>query len=215
VLARDTWVAYAGSPQGLNPKETGEHGCLVVTVSAGGAIEVESVVTAPIGWMQLSVAASAAESVDEVRRLVEDACESARVDSAQAIVARVRVTGRTAVHAELARPGWLGELADSIRGEQASRAPWLWLDRLEDATSSPIDLTRVRAGSDFAAETVRISDELASDPTALDALLAEITGPVATTLGTAYEPASSPAQVLQRARDAALDLLLAEGGDAR
>ena len=34
VLAENPWVVYAGSPQGINPKETGPHGCFVVEISA-------------------------------------------------------------------------------------------------------------------------------------------------------------------------------------
>ncbi len=34
ILARDPWVVYPGSTQGLNPKETGAHGCMVVELSA-------------------------------------------------------------------------------------------------------------------------------------------------------------------------------------
>ena len=215
VLARDPWIAYAGSPQGLNPKETGEHGCLVVGVSTGGAIDVEPVSTAPIGWVQLTVDASAAESVDDVRGFVEEACEAARAESPQALVARIRVTGRTVAHAQLARPGWLGDLVEGLRAEQATRNPWLWIDRLEDATSSPIDLAKIRAGSDFAAETARVADDLAADPTALDDLVAQLSAPVAATLGTAYVPTLPATELLERARDAALDLLLAEGSDGR
>jgi len=214
VLARDPWVVYAGSPQGLSPKETGEHGCLVVSVSAGGAVQVEPVPTAPIAWVQLEVDATQAGSVDEIRQLLDDACEGARALATQGVVARVHLTGRSHAHAELARPGLVEQLAEELRAEQASRSPWLWLDRLDDATARIIDLDAVRAGSDFAAETVRVADALQADTTALDALVDELAAPVGTTLG-GYKPSLSSAQLLEQARDAALDLLLAESGEGR
>jgi DNA repair exonuclease SbcCD nuclease subunit len=207
-------VVYAGSPQGLSPKETGEHGCVVVSVSAGGAVQIESVSTAPISWTQLDVDASEAASVDELRQLLDDACDEVRALAAQGLVARVRLTGRSHAHAELTRPGLLAQLVEELRAEQASRSPWLWLDRLDDATARIIDLDAVRAGSDFAAETVRVADSLAADALALDALVDELAAPVGTTLG-GYQPSLAPAELLARARDAALDLLLAEGGEAR
>jgi len=101
-----------------------------------------------------------------------------------------------------------------LRAEQASFSPWLWLDRLQDATARPIDLDSVRAGADFAAETVRIADELAADTGTLDALIAELVAPVATTLPGEYTPGLTSAELVERARDAALDLLLVEGGEA-
>ena len=214
VLARDPWVAYAGSPQGLSPKETGEHGCLVVGVSPG-VVEVETVATAPIGWVHLDVDVSEAESIDDVRRLVEAACESVRGEHAQALVARVRMVGRTHARKDLARPGLLGDLAEGLRADFACRTPWLWLDRLDDSTSLPIDLDQVRAGSDFATETVRIADDLAVDRDALEALVVELAAPVAATLGGAYSPTLSSLDLLERARDTALDLLLADEADGR
>ena len=215
VLARDPWIAYAGSPQGLSPKETGEHGCLVVSASSAGTIEVEPVPTAPIGWLQLAVDVAAAAGVDDVRQLVDDACERARTGAPHALVARVRLTGRTPAHAELARPGLVDQLAEELRVELASRSPWLWLDRLEDATARPIDLAEVRSGSDFAAETVRVADGLAADAPTLEELVAELYAPVSTTLGGSYTPSLSSPALVERARDAALDLLLAEGGEGR
>jgi len=214
VLARDPWVVYAGSPQGLSPKETGEHGCLVVNVSAGGAVQVELVSTAPIAWVQLEVDVTQAGSVDEVRQLLDDACEGARALATQGLVARVRLTGRSHAHSELARPGLVEQLAEELRAEQASRSPWLWLDRLDDATARIIDLDAVRAGSDFAAETTRVADALLADAIALDALVDELAAPVGTTLG-GYKPSLASAELLEQARDAALDLLLAEGGEGR
>jgi DNA repair exonuclease SbcCD nuclease subunit len=215
ILARDPWVAYAGSPQGLSPKETGDHGCLAVSVSPGGVIEVEPIATAPIGWVQLTVDAAQADSLDGVRGLLAAACEQARAASPQALVARMRVIGRTAAHADLSRPGLLAELAEELRTEAASRSPWLWLDRLDDTTASAIDLAHVRAGSDFAAEAVRVADELEADEAVLAALVGELSAPVATTLGSGYTPSLSPTDLLTQARDAALDLLLASGGEDR
>ncbi|TLM77499.1 MAG: DNA repair exonuclease, partial [Actinobacteria bacterium] len=70
VLARDPWVVYAGSPQGLNPKETGPHGCLLVSVSRGGAVELEHVETAPVAWARLELDASETADLEGVRSLL-------------------------------------------------------------------------------------------------------------------------------------------------
>ena len=55
MLSRDPWVVYPGSTQGLNPKETGPHGCMVVELGPSGVTSVEPVETAPIGWAQMTV----------------------------------------------------------------------------------------------------------------------------------------------------------------
>jgi len=212
ILARDPWVVYAGSPQGLNPKETGPHGCFVVEVSAGGAISAEHVETAPVAWSQLELDASACADLDGVRALVSGECERLRDAEGRMAVARVALTGRSEVHDNLARGGVLAALLEDIRAEQGSADPCVWVDRLEDRTSALLDLDAIRSGVDFAAETLRVADELDGDLAHVEKLLAEFAAPVATTLPGGYTPGVSAAEALARARDAVLDELLAGEG---
>ena len=214
VLARDPWVVYAGSPQGLNPKETGAHGCFVVTAGRGGVTDVAPVKTAAIVWAQLEVDASEAETIDDVRRALVEACATVSADVACPCVARIRLVGRSRAHADLARPGLLGELAEDLRDEQAARAPWLWLDRLDDRTSRILDVAELRESADFSGELVRASDGLSTDPGQLAAVVSGLSAPLAATLS-GYSPGLSDAELLAAARDSALDLLVPEGGDGR
>jgi hypothetical protein len=73
-------------------------------------------------------------------------------------------------------------------------------------------LDAIRAGGDFSAELLRIADELSADPSALRTILDEIVEPLGVPLP-GYEPGVEPEQVLMAARDAALDLLLVQGGE--
>lgn len=214
VLAEYPWVAYAGSPQGLNPKETGPHGCFVVEISRGGATTLEHVETAPVAWAHVEVDASQAADLEELRGLLLAACETIRTQSGRNSVARIALMGRSAVHADLDRPGVAAQLFDDVRAEAALETPWVWLDRLDDRTSPLIDLDALRGGPDFAAELVRIADELAADPAALETMIASISAPLATTLS-GYTTNLVASDALERARDAALDLLLPQGVDGR
>jgi DNA repair exonuclease SbcCD nuclease subunit len=211
-LSRDPWVVYPGSTQGLNPKETGAHGCMVVDVGPGGITGVEAVETAPIGWAQIDCDVSVADSIEAVTGILGEACNAIRTGQDRPVVARITLSGRSAVHSELGRPGLLADLAQNVRQDQSLGNPWVWLDRLTDSTSPVLDLDAVRAGGEFSAELVKIADELSADPGELDALIAEITAPVATSLPD-YRPGTDPAALLERARDAALDLLLASDGE--
>ena len=214
VLAEHPWIVYAGSPQGLNPKETGPHGCLVVEISRGGATTLEHVETAPIAWAQTQLDASEATDLEDIRALLLRACEDIRTESGRHTVARIALVGRSAAHADLSRPGVAEQLFDDIRAEGAVDTPWVWIDRLVDRTSPLIDLDELRSGPDFAAELVRIADELAADPVALDKTVDELASPLATTLS-GYCRQLAATEALDRARDAALDLLLTRGDDRR
>ena len=214
VLAEHPWIVYPGSPQGLNPKETGPHGCLVVEVSPGGATGLEHVETGPVGWAHIAVDVSEAATLEEVRALLVSACTEQRIAAGRNTVARVTLMGRSAAHGDLARPGIAMQLFEDVRAEAVLADPWMWLDRLDERTASVIDLEALRGGPDFAAELVRMADELAHDPDALSTLIRDIGAPVAGTLP-GYVSTLEPADALVRARDAALDLLLAEGGEVR
>ena len=214
VLAEHPWIVYAGSPQGLNPKETGPHGCFIVEVSRGGATTLEHVETAPIGWAQTEVDVSSATDLEDVRGLLLSACESIRLSSGRHTVARIALVGRSAAHADLSRPGVAAQLFDDVRAEAVVDTPWVWIDRLVDRTSPLIDLDEVRGGPDFAAELVRIADDLVADRAELEKIVADIASPLATTLN-GYRTQLEAGDALNRARDAALDLLLAQGGECR
>ena len=211
-LSRDPWVVYPGSTQGLNPKETGPHGCIVVDVGLTGAIEVEHVETAPVGWAHTDVDVAAAESLEAVRGLLGGACDAIRAELGCPTIVRLTVSGRTPAHGELGRAGVFADLVESVRHEQSRGEPWIWLDRVADETVPVLDLDAVRSGKDFSAELVRIADDLAADPEALRAMVAQIAAPLANSLP-GYEPGAQPAQTLQAARDGALDLLLTPGGE--
>jgi len=212
VLARDPWVVYAGSPQGLNPKETGPHGCYVVEVTQGGAISVEHVETAPVTWAQVTLDASEVADLDGVRALVAGVCEQLREAEGRMVVARVALIGRSEAHDDLARGGVLAALLEEVRADQGAADPCVWVDRLDDRTSALIDLDAVRGGVDFAAEAVRVADELAGDLPQVEAALREFAAPVATTLPGGYTPGISAAEAPALARDAVLDELLAGEG---
>lgn len=199
---------YAGSPQGLNPKEDGPHGCLAVEIS-NGVVTEESVPTHSIAWAHSSLDASGLAGLGDVRGALRDECARLREQAGVPVLARIDLVGRSAAHADLARRAALRDLAADARDEQLSREPWLWLDRVRDLTAAELDIDAIRAGGDFAAQLVRLADRVLADEDALDALVGEVLDPVRKTVGDA-DPGMSNAEIVERARDVCLDRLLAE-----
>lgn len=213
VLAREPWVVYAGSPQGLNPKETGPHGCMLVEIGRSGVISSEYIETAPVIWASEAVDVSEAVDLDAVRALLVDTCEKLRDDAGgRQVVARISLGGRSPVHGDLVRPGVVEALLEDVREEQSASDPWVWIDRLERRTAASLDLEGISAGADFSAELVRISEDLAREPDALRELVDEIVTPLSTTVP-GYRPELDIAVLLEQARDIALDQLMAGGED--
>lgn len=203
-------AVYSGSPQGLNPKETGEHGCRVVTLERGRVVESHAVGTAAVVWDHADIDCAALTDIAAVREAAIEACESVRASAARPAVVRIDLTGRSEAHADLARDGVVGQLVRELREAQMDAAPWLWIDRVRDLTRPVIDIDAVRAGATFATDVLRIADAYAADPAAAEALVAEVEGPVAKALGGTL--AADPADILERARDLCLDRLLTDGG---
>jgi DNA repair exonuclease SbcCD nuclease subunit len=214
VLSRDPWVVYAGSPQGLSPKESGPHGCCVVGVSRSGDVDVEHVEIAPIAWATVELDASGCQDIDDVEHLVARACEQMRAAEQRPCVARFALTGRSTAHGALAMAGAVSDLHEAIRREEAAGEAWLWIDRLDDRTAAPLDLDTLRGGEDFAGEVVAVADDLGASSSDLDALIEEISRPVAERLR-GFAPTISPEESLRLARDRCLDALLGPGGETR
>lgn len=213
VLSEDPPIVYSGCTQGLHPGETGDRGCTVVTLDRHGAT-LERVSTARVVWATSSVAAMGLDDIDAVRgallaeidRVVRDPA----ITPGTPVVLRLDLNGRSAAHAALARPKVLDDVLADIRGAGLSRDPWVWVDRLRDRTMPAIDLDLVRSGSDFAADLVSLADTLLADREALGAYVESLAQPILGTLDAKdlFEPDAR--DIIERARDLALDRLMAE-----
>ncbi|MDY0087060.1 MAG: DNA repair exonuclease [Coriobacteriia bacterium] len=211
-LATEPPIFYPGSPQGLDPNETGGHGCIVVDVRSSGVF-TEFVETAQVVWDRREVDLTTADTIDDVLAALSMACEEVREGAGgRPTLLRMSVVGRSAAHSSLASSAAFDELVEEVRGEQMAGSPWVWLDRVVNHTRPTIDLQQVRSGADFAADLMSIVDTLAEDE--LVALIEEALGPIINA-ARGVEISVQPAQVLERARDICLDRLLEEGGGYR
>lgn len=209
VLTEQSTVAvYAGCTQGLNPNEAGPRGCYLVTV--GGGVSLEFVPTAAVVWDRRTVDATELPGVGDVRAALAEVCADVRRDAGgRPAIVRIALEGRSDAHADLARPGVLADLVDDLRAEQLDIEPWVWVDRVRDLTRQPVDLAALRESEEFAGDLVRLSDERLADAATI---VHELLAPVAEYAGRDLETSFDATSIVERARDAALDRLLAEEG---
>jgi len=213
VLSTDPYVVYAGSPQGLNPKETGDHGCCVVTLGRHGVVSFEHLDVAAVSWATADVDLAGVASLDEVDRRVRETLARVREQAGRPAVVRMRLVGRAPVHAQLMRAGVHSDLLREVQASQVADSPWIWVDRLDRATAPDLDIDAWIDSPEFAGEVVRTAARLEADPAALGALVDEILSPLVQKAGT-VEPSISAAEALRAARDRALGELVsdADGG---
>lgn len=211
ILSETPFAVYAGCPQGLDPTQSGPRGCYVVTIDVG-AVSAEFVPLAALQWHQAEADISAATRLDDVRDAIALAVDASLASVRVPVIVRLDLTGRSEAHASLQVSGALQALVEDAREEALGFEPWAWIDRVRDRSRPAIDLDALRGAEDFTGDVVRLADDLLVDTTSAAALLDEIADPLLERVG---DPTLSPdaADVLTRARDLALDRLLA--GDAR
>ncbi|HEY3316855.1 MAG TPA: DNA repair exonuclease [Coriobacteriia bacterium] len=204
----DPLAVYAGCPQGLQPNEDGPRGCYVVEAGAHG-VEERFVETASVRWARSAVDVADVGGIDELMSALGDVCDAARAEAAgRPAILRLDVSGRSAVHAELARPGVLDGVLKTMREEQLDRDPWIWVDDLRDRTRRELEADASRTRDGFDGELVRLADGKRGAPA--EAELERVLGAVTARLAARPDLDLDADAVLERARDLALDLLLPE-----
>ncbi len=201
-------IRYSGSPQGLNPKEDGPHGCWVVSMDRGSVITEEFVETSIIQWARQDLDIDDISTLDELRDALRQSCDSLRgAAGGCAVIVRIDLIGRGLVHGDMARGERLAELVDELRDEQMSESPWIWIDRVRDLTRPVVDIDFLRTTEDFTGDLVRIADGLSADSATVSKFVDEALGEIDAAFGARERDTG---KLIERARDLCLDRLLAE-----
>jgi len=154
------WIVFPGNLQGRQIRETGARGCMVVTVAGGSVAGVEFCATDVLRWARCEVDLSAAESVDVALSLVRDAlADELAVADGTALAVRIRLTGRTAAHAGLAREParWQQEIHAAALDLAADD---IWIEQIRFETRTPLDLDALRKRDDPVGGLLRSIQEL-------------------------------------------------------
>ncbi|MBA2263142.1 MAG: DNA repair exonuclease [Chloroflexi bacterium] len=154
VLA-DPPAFYCGIPQGRDPGELGARGCYVVEVDAAGRVTPRFVATDLVRWQPLEVSIADLADDEALGRACREAIGVA-ADGAdgRSLIIRLRIRGRGAMHAHLARPGY-GEDLRQLLNEEGVDAGFAWVESVADATRPDVDLDLRRETPDFVGDFLR------------------------------------------------------------
>ena len=164
-------VVYPGNPQGRHPNETGARGVYLVEVDDGGKVGLKFRPMATVRWERLQIDIDPFETEQDLLNALHQGMQGV-VDGADggSVVVRVRLTGRGELNRKLRRPNMIEDLVEAINGEWAERSPFVWCERIEDASASPFDREARLKGSDFLAEVLLTADRSKTDPELLAGL---------------------------------------------
>ena len=168
---REPTVVYPGNPQGRHANETGARGVYLVEVDDDGKVNVEFRAMDVVRWESLPVEIGKfvveQELVDALHEGMQGVLDGA---GGRPVVVRVTLTGRGELSRNLRRPNAIEDLVEAINRQWAERSPFVWCERIQDASASSFDREARLKGSDFLAEVLRTADRAKTD----SELLAEL-----------------------------------------
>jgi DNA repair exonuclease SbcCD nuclease subunit len=206
-------IVYPGNPQGRHPGEMGEHGCMRVTVGADGHTDVTFVDTDDIRWIEKDISIDGLESVQDLLDVIEEQI-GIRQEEGKNLVCRLRLVGRGFLHRSL-REDRLSDMEEVLRETLSQAKPFVWIDRIEDATRPDIDIESRRQGQDFVGDFLRIVEDHRTKSDLKDRLRGDLEELFGHRLGRKYLETLSDDQIgllLEKAETLCLDLLVKEGG---
>lgn len=150
-LSRGRWALYPGSPQPLDPTETGVHGGWLVTLAEGRLGPPEPAPLATIRWERLEVDLSHVRDSGGARGAVVEAARTAAETLAASgpgapawLLFRADLVGRTRVHGELVEV--VAELGRESSLELAAGDARARVVEVADRTRPPVDLADLARG---------------------------------------------------------------------
>ena len=158
-------VLYPGSPQGMDPTETGAHGPWLLDLNGPARLRPRQVSLCPVRYEHLEVDVGDAATVDCVqagvidalRRHVRDFCEGG--DFLELVSYRVALTGRTPLHRQLRNIAeeMRSELEVPVGGAVAK------IEKIDVRTRPAIDLADLARGGGPPGALARLLVDLQAD----------------------------------------------------
>ena len=171
VLHEQPHIVFPGNLQGRHVRETGAKGAHLVTVEDSEIVDLEAVPCDVVRWAVLSVPLNDAANLGDVTDSVREALEAAVANQADGrlLACRIRLEGRTEVHAQL--------IASEEQVLAAARASALglgdevaWVEKVVIATKATLDPEILAQREDAIGALQQMLQAATSD----EALLAEI-----------------------------------------
>jgi DNA repair protein SbcD/Mre11 len=151
-LNHDPPMVYPGNPQGRDFGETGQKGCILVEIAPGGKPELKFIPVQQIRFEELEIDLTGHNNISVVEELIEDAKNKITASGGYiSLILRIVLTGRTELHARLNRPGEAAQLVSMLNEGQLDRDIFTWTDNITLRTRPPVNIDKLREGSDFTA----------------------------------------------------------------
>lgn len=165
-------IEYPGNIQGRDVGEVDEKGCLLVQVSADGTAESHFMPLDVVRWKVSDVPTENITALDGLVSALYGTVDELRADADDRdIVARLRLTGRSALAREIRDGGGLHVITDDLNPASFT-SPWVWIESIDDRTRPEIDIDAISERDDFIGQLLKEASE--ADPVDFEDALAEV-----------------------------------------
>ena len=164
-------VVYSGNPQGRHIKEAGPRGCYLVTVDTKNEISKEFIETDTIRWYVEDISIEGIESEEDLILQIRECIDTILDDAdGRSVICRFILSGRGPLHRTLTKEGIIDDILQYLREVENLGSQFVWVERLVNNTSMPIERSILLERQDFVGDIVRIVDEICQDEESLESL---------------------------------------------
>ena len=161
-------IVYPGCTQGLSIRETGEHGCYLVSVSTDRHTALTFQPLDRLRWQSLEITIAGLETLDNLDRVISETLSHiSGEESPRPVICRIKLTGRGALYTRLRQKTTAEELLERTRqlGEQLT--PPIWIQSIEYRCRPDVDLEKRLAMDDLLGQVLRSARDIGIRPEAL------------------------------------------------
>ncbi len=143
-------IFYCGSPQGLDPSETGVHGVWEITITDARQVESEQIALAGLRWELADISVDEIEDRDSFDHALTQGFHdlhnkvSAEMGSANTVGCRFRLRGRSPIHRKIRQ--WIASEDITSLSAQIDGVSY-FLDKVIDEAGPKIDLAEEAKGT--------------------------------------------------------------------
>ena len=171
----DPAIVYPGNHQGRDFGETGAKGCYLVEIDTNSKVKLKFIPVDFIRFEEIIVELKDEDKIDRLPDKIEDNKNNVRdFDNNASYILRVKLTGRTSLHARLNKPGEIEILQEHFNEGQLDQRNFTWIDRIELDTRPAIDLKQIEKSNDFTAEIIKAFNEYEENSSKLADLIKNI-----------------------------------------
>lgn len=150
-------IVYPGNIQGRHRKETGEKGCMLVTLKKH-EVRKTFIETSPIIWDEAQLDVTTCATIDELMSACEQLKERLRKEEVGRMLV-VTLIGQTPLHKTLSDRNELAAVIDELN-EAERGSDFVWIASLERKTNAEIDYKKLASSEHFLADVLATAEQL-------------------------------------------------------